>query len=112
MLIGPAAAARLKAAVAMHGAAGHAVGGIEVDECESTIEIMPKTACDLNTAVMNPSFVPGNDAPCGGAIWSGGGCDVSVECADPYWRGDISLDTVVNAADLGLPIGVRGQHAR
>jgi hypothetical protein len=54
------------AGVAMIGAAAHA--GIEGDDCESAIEIMPNTAYDFNTAVMNPSFVVGSDAQCTGTF--------------------------------------------
>ena len=43
-----------------------------------------------------------------GGIVDGGGNDVSAECADPFCLGDINLDTVVNAADLGLLIGEWG----
>ncbi|MCP4893723.1 MAG: hypothetical protein GY911_07905, partial [Actinomycetales bacterium] len=41
-------------------------------------------------------------------IVDGGGNDISTECADPFCLGDINLDTVVNAADLGLLIGEWG----
>lgn len=54
------------AGVAMLGAAAHA--GIEGDDCESAIEIMPNTSYAFNTAVMNPSFVVGNDAQCPGTF--------------------------------------------
>jgi hypothetical protein len=54
------------AGVAMIGAAAHA--GIEGDDCASAIEIMPNTAYDFNTAVMNPSFVAGSDAQCSGTF--------------------------------------------
>jgi len=54
------------AGVAMLGAAAHA--GIEGDDCESAIEIMPNTPYAFNTAVMNPSFVVGSDAQCQGTF--------------------------------------------
>ena len=48
------------------GAAAHAGDGIEGDECDSVIEIMPYTAYAVGTPIMNPSLVVGSDAQCRG----------------------------------------------
>ncbi len=84
-------------------AGGGACGAAIWSGGDTQVTVVDSTICN-NDCNGNFNLYFGGD----GTIIDGGGNDVSVECADPFCLGDINLDTVVNAADLGLLIGEWG----